>query len=298
MVISKAKLETWARQGAITTSKNTHESIRYALTSNNSKIKDKNVEIFLQGSYKNSTNIRGDSDVDVVVKLNNIFYKDLSLLNDYERSLYSRDFSSANYSWYDFRQDVLETLIEYYGRWNIEEGNKSIKIEAGSNRLPADVVVCTQYRKYISYNGYYDNEYIEGINFFTLRQNRQVVNFPKQHYDNGVEKNRKTSGLFKPVTRIFKNMKSHLIDSGDIEKKIAPSYFIENLLYNVPDNKFTGPYQNTVFNILEWLGTVSVDDFICQNGVNKLFGETPEQWNIRDASYFYKKLVDLWDEGV
>jgi predicted nucleotidyltransferase len=296
MAISEAKLETWARQGAITTSKNTHESIRYALTSNNSKIKDKNVEIFLQGSYKNSTNIRGDSDVDVVVKLNNIFYKDL--LNDYERSLYSRDFSSANYSWYDFRQDVLETLIEYYGRWNIEEGNKSIKIEEGSNRLPADVVVCTQYRKYISYNGYSDNEYIEGINFFTLRENRQVVNFPKQHYDNGVEKNRKTNGLFKPVTRIFKNMKSYLIDSGDIEKKIAPSYFIENLLYNVPDNKFTGSYQNTVFNILEWLGTVDVDDFICQNGVNKLFGETPEQWNIRDAAYFYKKLVDLWDEGV
>jgi len=29
-----------------------------------------------------------------------------------------------------------------------------------------------------------------------------------------------------------------------------------------------------------------------------LFGETPEQWNIRDAAYFYKKLVDLWDEGV
>lgn len=298
MSISEMKLETWAKQGAITTSKNTHESIRTALTSNNSKIQDRNVEIFLQGSYKNSTNIRGDSDVDVVVKLNDIYYYDTSLLNEYEKSLFGRDFTTANYTWHNFREDVLYTLVDYYGRPYVEEGNKSIKIEKGSNRLPADVVVCTQFRKYTRYNGISNNQYIEGISFFTLRDNRQIVNFPKQHYENGVDKNGNTNGLFKPVTRIVKNMKSYLIENAYLDKTTAPSYFVENLLYNVPNRQFNGTYQNTVYNILKWLETVDVDDFICQNNVDKLFGNKPEQWNMRDAVQFYKNLVELWNEGV
>ncbi|MDD3503022.1 MAG: nucleotidyltransferase [Eubacteriales bacterium] len=298
MPISEAKLETWSRQGAITTSKNTHESIRHALVSNNSNIKNKDIEIFLQGSYKNSTNIRGDSDVDVVVKLNDIYYYDTVELNEYEKSLFNRDFSKANYTWHDFREDVLDTLIDYYGRWIIEEGNKSIKIEKGSNRLPADVVVCTQYRKYTQYNGHLNNQYIEGISFFTLKDNMQIVNFPKQHYNNGVEKNRNTNGLFKPVTRIFKNMKSFLIENDYLDKTTAPSYFVENLLYNVPNRHFSGTYQNTVYNILNWLETADVDDFLCQNNVDKLLGESARQWNIRDAAQFYQNIVNLWIEGV
>lgn len=298
MSISEEKLESWARQGAVTTSKNTHESVRFALTSNKSKIKDKNIEIFLQGSYKNTTNIRGDSDVDIVVKLNDTFYKDISLLNEEERNLYNKDFVSANYSWHDFRLDVLETLKEYYGVYSIEEGNKSIKINEGSNRLSADVVVCTQFRKYISYNGSYDSNYIEGISFFTLQENRRVINFPKKHYHNGVEKNRNSNGLLKPMTRIFKNMKSYLVEKNHINKSTAPSYFIENLLYNVSNNQFNGTYQNAVYNILKCLETAEIDKFICQNNVDKLFGDKAEQWNIVDFNKFYANLVALWNKGT
>ena len=37
----------------------------------------KDFKIFLQGSYKNDTNVYGDSDVDVVIRLDEIYYTDL-----------------------------------------------------------------------------------------------------------------------------------------------------------------------------------------------------------------------------
>jgi tRNA nucleotidyltransferase (CCA-adding enzyme) len=73
MPIPESQLEIWSHQGAVTASKTTHESIRIALSANTSPIRQRvaagGVEIYLQGSYKNDTNIRGDSDVDVVVEL-------------------------------------------------------------------------------------------------------------------------------------------------------------------------------------------------------------------------------------
>ena len=39
---------------------------------------------YLQGSYRNDTNIRGDSDVDLVLELNSVFKHDASVLSEYE----------------------------------------------------------------------------------------------------------------------------------------------------------------------------------------------------------------------
>ncbi len=88
MGIPESQLETWSHQGAISTAKATHESIRNALVANSSTVKDKNFEIYLQGSYKNDTNIHGESDVDVVVQLNSTFHYDLSALPGNESLLF------------------------------------------------------------------------------------------------------------------------------------------------------------------------------------------------------------------
>jgi tRNA nucleotidyltransferase (CCA-adding enzyme) len=88
MVLSEAQLQTWSNKGALTTSINAHESIRNALLSDNSPIKGKNMDFYLQGSYKNDTNVRGDSDVDVVIQLKDPFYRDISQLTTEQQSLY------------------------------------------------------------------------------------------------------------------------------------------------------------------------------------------------------------------
>lgn len=85
MTISEAQLEVWANQGAVVLSKQTHESIRLALAADSSLIKGKDYEIYLQGSYRNTTNIRGDSDVDIVVELKSTFAPDTSLLSAFEK---------------------------------------------------------------------------------------------------------------------------------------------------------------------------------------------------------------------
>jgi tRNA nucleotidyltransferase (CCA-adding enzyme) len=75
MTISESQLETWARQGAVTTASNTHQSIRRALDAYDWP-NGVRFESYLQGSYRNTTNIRGDSDVDLVVQLNSTFERD------------------------------------------------------------------------------------------------------------------------------------------------------------------------------------------------------------------------------
>ncbi|KAA3645884.1 MAG: nucleotidyltransferase [Chloroflexi bacterium] len=150
MAISSSQLETWSHQGAITNSATTYNSIKTAIESSNSLIKDRDHKVYLQGSYKNSTNIRGNSDVDVVLQLNSTFRSDLNSLSEKDKSVYHSKYPDAKYNWPDFRRDVLSTLREYYGASQVTEGDKSIKIGASSNRLASDVVVCITYRKYIS----------------------------------------------------------------------------------------------------------------------------------------------------
>ena len=164
MAISKSQLETWAHQGAVTTAKSTADSIKNALNSYSDWPDGIDFEIYLQGSYRNSTNIRGDSDVDVVAQLNSIFYSNLS--KEQKRVL---GISPASYDWLDFRADVLNALKSYYRQSQITEGNKSIKVKANNGRLAADVVVCSQYRKYRSVNNY---DYVKGMCFWTKNSGR------------------------------------------------------------------------------------------------------------------------------
>lgn len=183
MAIPESQLTTWANQGAITTAKATADSVKNALNSYNNWPCGVDFEVYLQGSYKNDTNIRGDSDVDVVAQLNSTFYSNLS--EDQKRTL---GLTTAAYHLSDFRADVLKILKNYYGQSQITESNKSIKIKANNGRLPADVIVCAQYRRYKTVSSY---DYVEGMTFWTQNDSRQVINYPKVDYDNGVSKHKR-----------------------------------------------------------------------------------------------------------
>jgi hypothetical protein len=281
MAIPESQLETWSHQGAVATAKTTADSVKNALNSYNSWPDGINFEVYLQGSYKNDTNIRGDSDVDVVAQLNSTFSSNLS--EDQKRTL---GLSPASYIWSGFRADVLKVLKDYYGQSLITEGNKSLKVKASNGRLPADVVVCEKYRKYKTVSNY---DFIEGMCFWSTNDNRQIINYPKRHCDNGVSKHQNSNQWYKPVVRLFKNSRGYI--SGDS----TPSYFLECMLYNVPDSNFGTNYQDTFCNIVNWLNKADLDSFICQNGQLKLFGITPEQWDTTQAQEFINNLISLWN---
>lgn len=288
MGIPESQLETWSHQGAIITAKSTADSVKNALDSYESWPSGIEYEVYLQGSYKNSTNIRGDSDVDVIAQLSSTFYSNLS-----EEQKKLLRLKPASYGWEDFRLDVLNSLKKYYGSDQVKEGNKSLKIKAGSGRLPADVVVCAQYRQYAASLNI--NDYVEGMTFWTKLGNRQIINYPKLHYQNGVQKHQNTKDWWKPAVRMFKNIRTHLVDRGEIEKDLAPSYFLECLLYNVPNNQFGKSFQDTFCDVVNWINDISLENFVCQNEHLHLFGLTPEQWSQDKAKLFIQNLIELWN---
>lgn len=98
-------------------------------------------------------------------------------LTSYEQNLLDGDAQPATVTWYDFKNEVFQALLDYYNFMDITQGNKSIKVK--TPYLSADVVVTMQHRKYLSYTSPGDNEYVQGITFNANGQ--WIVNYPNLH---------------------------------------------------------------------------------------------------------------------
>ena len=290
MPIPESQLGRWSNHGAQDSSKRTHEAIRRVLGAYQWP-HGMTYDFYLQGSYRNDTNIRGDSDVDVVLELTSSFKYDTNSLSQYEQRNVESSFQPASHDWNDFRRETLKALEAGFGREMVAQGNKSIKLKADPPRLAADVVVCLTHRQYSSFNSY-----VEGITFWALRDKRWIVNYPKEHYKNGAAKSARTWDRYKRTVRMFKNARNHLESSGRISSDLAPSYFVECLLYNAPDLAFQSRFQETYCSIVNWMIQNSLDGLICQNGQQSLFGPSPDQWSVSDAKAFASQLVSLWND--
>ena len=290
MPIPESQLSRWSNHGAQESSKRTHEAIRRVLDAYRWP-QGMTYDFYLQGSYRNDTNIRGDSDVDIVMELTSAFQYDMTSLSEYQQGALASPFQPASHDWDDFRRETLKALESGFGSEMVAQGSKSIKLKADPPRLAADVVVCLTHRQYRSFNSY-----VEGITFWAPRDKRWIVNFPKEHYKNGAAKSTRTWDRYKRTVRMFKNARNHLESSGRINSDLAPSYFVECLLYNAPDLAFQSRFQETYCSIVNWMVQNSLDGLICQNGQQLLFGPSPEQWSVSDAKAFASQLASLWND--
>ncbi|MCD6493606.1 MAG: nucleotidyltransferase [Archaeoglobaceae archaeon] len=253
-------------------------------------------EIYLQGSYANSTNVRFDSDVDIVVQLNSVFWSDKTQLSDTEKLLYELSFSNSKYKFIQFKQDVFEALVKAFGSSDVTYSAKCLKVKKNTNRVNADVVPCFQYRVYKRFISYNNQYFIEGMKFLNTENLTEIINFPKKHLENCKSKNVDTDGKFKSMIRIFKNMRNNLIDKGVINDKIAPSYFIENMLYNCTSPCFDGTLSECMIKTLQFLFDAlksgRISGFICANEQDSLFG--PKTWNVVSAQTFILAIADYY----
>jgi predicted nucleotidyltransferase len=303
MSIPQSQLDIWAKQGSIDLSKTTYASIKTALEASTSpiaqKISNGSIEVRLQGSYANDTNIRADSDIDVLVRLVHTFNSNKDTLEIDQRILHDSCYVNATYKWSDLRNDVISALVSYYGSSTIDvSGKKSIKVLKGnSGRVPADIVPVLTYREYKYFFGSQDSQHSkdEGVCFHRMDTNDLVINYPKQHLDNGSVKHQNTNFHFKRQVRIFKNAKSYLVDKGYLNKGDAPSYFLQSLIYNVPTDFFIGTDTDVTLNILRYLSSNDISKFIMQNRKYLLIGTGDVQWNINDANKTVVALCNLWD---
>lgn len=295
MPIPESQLDIWDNQGAIQQSSLTYAAIRNVLDDPNATYHNRDYSIFLQGSYGNDTNVYAQSDVDIVIRLDSSFYRDLGELSAAQQAIYHHDNLPADYGFETFRSEVATHLIRAFGS-DATPGNKAIKIAASSARRNADVVIVSSYRRYFAYRGATDQDFVEGICFWTP-DGQRIVNFPGLHSKRCTSKHERTGYWFKPVVRIFKNLRNKMVADQYLAHGIAPSYFIEGMLHNVPDQFFGKSYSASFLAILQWLSTAKSTDLLCANGQHYLLRDGSDvTWREADFRTFLYAAARYWDD--
>jgi hypothetical protein len=205
-------------------------------------------------------------------------------------------YAATSYSYADFKADVLAVLRSAFPN-AVTTGDKAFSIKAERNRRKADVLPCVAFRRYYKFNGLYDESYTEGVCFYDKAANR-ISNYPRQHSENLTAKH-KSSGLhLKPMIRVLKNLRSCLVDKEMLSPGASPSYYLEGLLYNVPDDKFSDSYGDTFVNAINWiqkeadkstLATANEQFYLLRDGIKTC-------WPKADAEEFLKAAIRLWKE--
>ena len=158
-------------------------------------------------------------------------------------------------------------------------------------------------KTWVNNNGSEHLNAIKGIIFTDSDNGFNIINYPKVHYDNGVNKNQgfRTNSNYKSTVRIFRNIKASLVMSGAINSNLAPSYFVECLIYNGNDNCFSqNTFQLRAYELLKQFfsdfADNSVDNYVCQNEQRILFGNGAQQWYKQDAKTFLDAVLTLWNK--
>lgn len=278
MAIPESTLSSWSHHRSGTASAQANVAIRNAL-SNHRWPQETRYEVFLQGSYRNATNLRRDSDVDVVIQLaTRIRPRVVALEGAQLAANGSHQFQLER--WQSFREHALRAMRAEFGD-AVTAGRKSLKIGRGRIPANADVVVSLKFE--------------DGMALYVPDERRWIVSHPQRHHQRGTRKENGTGNRFKRTVRMFKAARNHLASNGVIDAGVAPSYFIECLLYNVPNRLFSQQLSATYVDVLQWLASAQAGSFTTQSGNMVLFGSRPEQWNVHQLRRFTAALQQLWN---
>ncbi len=191
MAIGESQLETWSSVGSVTQSSQTYATVKLALESKDSAYSSRLYSCFLQGSYGNDTNVYSDSDVDVVIKMQDIFYYDTSRMTPADLTAFNQSLSTGSgYNYDQFRGEVTTILQKRFGA-DAAPDKKVIWVKPNAGRRNTDVLPAVQFRRYYRCTGN-ASDYAEGICFWPTGGGR-VENFPKQHSENLTTKHQATS---------------------------------------------------------------------------------------------------------
>jgi len=294
MTIPESQLETWSHQGSVTQSKNTYATVKLSLEDSSAGYSGESYSIFLQGSYGNDTNIYAESDVDIVMRLDSVFYYDISSLSAEDQARFNKNSSPGSTSYAAFKSQVVAQLEKRFGKSNVDATKKAVKVKGDGNRRDSDVLVCAGFRYYKHYTGS-SSDYTEGICFWNST-GVQVANYPRQHSQNCTTKHQGTASYFKPMVRILKNMRSRLVRDGYLTAGIAPSYYVEGLLYNVPADKFGKNYETTFVSAINWILQADRTKFVCANEHYYLLRDNTETcWPVANGEAFLNAITKLWN---
>jgi hypothetical protein len=213
--------------------------------------------------------------------------------DDNVKVLMEKSAASATYTYEEFKNEIEEALVAKFGRKAVTRGSKSFDIKENSYHVEADVAAFFEHRRYTSSTSYLSGVEMIPDDFDPPR----VRNWPEQHYDNGVAKNSRTSRRYKRMVRILKSLSNEMSAAGISSAKNAPSFLVECLVWNAPDENFNhSAYYPMTRSVLAWLFNNTIKDDDCSE-----WGEVSElkylfrgsqQWSRASAHSF---LSDAWD---
>jgi len=295
MAIPEAQLETWSHQPAPGPSRTTYAAVKGVLEDAAAPFASKQPDVYLQGSYGNDTNVARESDVDVIASIASTFAHDAATLPQDQYQAFQRAYpTNASYTHNQFKLDVAGWLTQKYGN-GVRSDRKALYIPAGQNRRDCDVLPAIEYRYYYQFSAMADQRYARGICFY-LTDGTQIVNFPKQHSDNCTAKHQATNSWFKRTVRVYKNMRNYVVERGLLGDGIAPSYFIEGMLYNVPNPMFGNNFGATFVTTLNHIWNANRSEFRCANGIHALLGNTLVSWPSANCDAYLNALSRLWND--
>lgn len=256
------------------------------------KLSKKSTETFGQGSYANDTNVRLNSDIDINVRYTGGYYFDLPKDKTEADVGIDKD-GPANYSFSEFKNDVEAALVKKFGREQVKRNDKCITIKGTAQRIQTDVVPTWNYRRYNE-----NKTYVLGAKFIPDNSYIGIVNFPKQHIENGIKKNSNTQRRFKRLTRLHRKLRYKMKDDGVTINGNITSFLLECLVWNVP-NRIMNDYDTWTERLKQsiiYLYEQTKEDSTC-----KEWGEVSEllylfhsgrKWSRADVNEY---MVQLWN---
>ena len=261
---------------------------------------ESDVQIYIQGSYQNGTMVDELAKLEIVVEFGQNSFATLEKLPKLKISRIWSDEEDGilvkkrvvsfkpNVHLGIIKKILLESLMAQTGNDGIYNNSKSIYIPAyKSNKIPCEILPC------YTLNNTPGNE---SVIIYDAYINKYVAAFPKLHCKNLATKNEETEGNFIQVVRIFRNIRDILIKNEVIKDSFAPSYFLECLLYNIPNELYKGGLSSMILKILNYLINCNLNDFICAHEQFKMFGNNSDAWTTYKARSFINLLSNVWEQ--
>ncbi|MGH1440196.1 MAG: hypothetical protein ACRBBR_08815 [Cellvibrionaceae bacterium] len=184
----------------------------------------------LQGSVALDIHIKGHSDVDMLIMLNNIVLVELPKLDG------SQCWASDNRPMADIvaelRTESERKLTSRYPQVYVDcSNNKSISLEGGSLQRKVDIVPSCWYDSHNYQRS--GQEYDRGVKIYHKSDHALLGNFPFTHIKNVNDKDYLYDGNLKRVIRLLKNM---VADMPDYKKRVAKnlsSYDLAGIAYHM-----------------------------------------------------------------
>jgi hypothetical protein len=252
-----------------------------------------------KGSWANNTNVSSDSDMDIKVEFTQrIFRGSAAGMSFWELSLQNSGYTGF-WTPEKFRSELQIALRRASNAVDASHNVAFYVPSVPGSRPDTDVVPCFTYM----YNPVFGAPN-RGTVVFT-KDGKHIVNWSQQQLDNGRAKNTRTGRRYKRAVRALKAVENDLAALGVI--KDLPSYFMECLIYNVPDPIFKNALSSDLafqaalmhlkgqFNF--WSLTATPDTMVEPNGIKKLFG-SGQKWTKDDARQLVTAAWDYLGYGV